>query len=198
MRRTIPTIALSIAGLAVFAAPAAASTTPPDSPDTTFVDEPAATEAPTGPEDTTATAEIGAADGSAVVVVDESGSELAALTVSNAEQAWTGYGENNDPASGHEYLRVTVVVESRSPRGLFAVEYDDFILQDADGFVTRAEIVPTAEESAAEEDPVSEADLANAETVELVITFEIVSGVAPIAVFYAPSNERLVTVHEFD
>jgi hypothetical protein len=190
MRRTLPTIVLSIAGIAAWAAPAAASTTPPDAADTTVPAEP-------GPDDTAATAEIGEPADAAVVVVDESGSELAALTVTNAEEGWEGFGEGNEPESGHEYVRVTIVVESRSPRGLFAVDYDDFILQDADGFVTRAQIVPTAEESAAEQEPVSEAELANAETVELVLTFETVTGVAPTAVFYTPSSERLVTVHSF-
>jgi len=89
------------------------------------------------------------------------------------------------------------VVESRSPRGLFSVSSNDFILQDADGFVTDAEVVPTVEQAAADEDPISEAELANAETVELTLTFEMVSGVAPLAVFYAPSSDRLVTVHSF-
>jgi hypothetical protein len=190
MRRTLPTIVLSIAGIAAWAAPAAASTTPPDATETTVPAEPA-------PDDTAATAEIGEPADPAVVVVDESGSEVAALTVTNAEQGWVGFGEGNEPESGHEYVRVTIIVESRSPRGLFAVDYDDFVLQDADGFVTRAQIVPTAEESAAEQEPVSEAELANAETIELVLTFETVSGVEPTTVFYTPSSERLVTVHSF-
>ena len=198
MRRTIPTIVLSAAALAAFAAPAAASTAPPEEPDETTVPaEPAVTEVATSPDDTAATAEIGETAGSAVVVVDESGSELAALTVTDAEQAWTGFGEGSEPESGYEYLRVTVVVESRSPRGLFSVDYDDFIVQDRDGFVTRAEIVPTAEQAAADEDPISEADLANTETVELAVTFEMVSGVPPTALFFSPSSERLVTVYPF-
>ena len=194
MRRTLPTLVLSVAALAAFAAPAAASTAPPEEPgETTVPAEPSATEAPVNPVDTAATAEIG----SAVVVIDESGSELAALTVTHAEPAWTGFGEGDEPESGYEYLRVTVVVESRSPRGLFSVDYDDFILQDRDGFVTGAEIVPTAEQSAAEEDPISEAELANTETVELVVTFEMVAGVPPTAMYFSPSSERLVTIYQF-
>jgi hypothetical protein len=191
MRRTVPAIALTIAGLVAVAAPAAASTAPPDS----SIPVDSAPPAETG--DTAATAEIGAPAGSAVVVVDESGSELAALTVANVEPAWAGFGENDEPESGHEYLRVTVVVESRSPRGLFPVDTGDFILQDADGFVTSAQTVRTAEQSAAEEEPLSEAELANTETVELDLVFEMVSGVAPTAMFYAPSSDRLVTVHPF-
>lgn len=155
---------------------------------------PAGTE--TGPDDTGATAEIAAAEGPAVVVLDESGSELAAISIPSVEPAWAGYGEGAEPESGHEYLRLTVVVESRSPRGLFDVDYNDFILQDADGFVTLAEVVPTAEQDVAEEEPIMEAELANAETVELAVTFEMVSGVAPQAVYYAPSSERLLTVLE--
>ena len=190
MRRTLITIVLSIAGAAAWAAPAAASTAPPDAPDTTLPPDAA-------PDDTSATAEIGEPAGAAVVVVDESGGEIAALTVTSAEQGWDGFAEGDEPESGHEYLRITVVVESRSPRGLFAVDYDDFILQDRDGFVTRADVVPTAEQSAADEEPISDAELANAETVELVVTFEMVSGVPPTAVFYSPSSDRLVTLYPF-
>lgn len=187
MRRTLSLALISAAALAAFAAPAHASTTPPDS--TT----PAETAAPA---DTAATAELEPAGSPTVVVVDETGSELAALTASAVEPAWVGFGEGDEPESGHEYLRVTVVVESRSPRGLFGVNADDFILQDADGFVTSADIVPTAEQSAIDEEPITEAELANAETVDLALTFEMVSGVAPLAVYYAPSSERLVTVLE--
>ncbi len=199
MRRTISTLVLSglvlsVAGLAAFAAPAHAGTTPPDSTVPPASPGPNGTEA--GPADTGATAEIAAAAGPAVVVLDESGSELAAISVPSVEPAWAGFGEGAEPESGHEYLRLTVVVESRSPRGLFDVDYNDFILQDADGFVTQAEVVPTAEQAAAEEAPTREAELANTETVELAVTFEMVSGVAPQAVYYAPSSERLLTVLE--
>ena len=196
MRRTLPTIALSVAGLAVFAVPVHAGSKPPAStvPPT---EDTAVPDPTTESEDTAATAEISAPAGSAVVVVDESGSELAALTVTNVEAAWTGYGENNDPQSGHEYLRVTVVVESRSPRGLFAIDAGDFILQDADGFVTRANVEPSAEQAANEQDPVTEAELANAASVEFNLTFEIVSNVAATAVFFSPSSDRLVTVYPF-
>ena len=52
-----------------------------------------------------------------VEFVDESGSPLANITVVTVEPAWTGFGEDDEPESGHEYLRITVLVESRSPRG---------------------------------------------------------------------------------
>jgi hypothetical protein len=187
MRRILITSLLAVAGGSVTAAPALA-TSPPDTP-------PPATEAPA---DTGATAEITPSDSQPVVVVDVSGSPVAAITVVSTEPAWTGFGEGDEPQSGHEYLRVTVAVESRSPRGLFPVDSDDFILQDVDGFVTTASIVPTAEQAASETEVVTEAELAEGETVELPLTFEVVSGVAPQAIFYQPSSDRLITVTELD
>jgi len=193
MRRSISILILGAAGLTAFAAPALAA--PPDSsvpPETTVADDSAPLE--TEPVGTGATAELSPANGPIAIVLDESGSENAAISVAKVEPAWTEFGEGSEPASGYEYLRLTVVIESRSPRGLFDVDYNDFILQDADGFVTGAEVVPTAEQVAAEEEPIVEASLTNAQTVELAITFETVTGVAPRAVFYAPDAERLLTV----
>lgn len=181
---------LALSGMLAFAPSAHAGTTPPDSTVPAESDAPAGTAA--------ASAEIEPAGGSAVVVVDENGGELAAITAPTVEPAWTGFGEDDEPQSGFEYLRVTVVVESRSPRGLFEVDDSDFILQDADGFITAADVVPTAEQDASDQDPVSDAELAEGETVELALTFEIVSGVAPTAVFYTPAIDRLVTVLELN
>ena len=110
------------------------------------------------------------------------------------EPAWAGFAEGDEPESGHEYLRITILVESRSPRGLFAVDEDDFVLQDVDGFVTSSDIVPTAEQTAGSQEPVEEAELAEGESVELALTFEMVSGVAPQALFFMPDFDRLVTV----
>jgi hypothetical protein len=181
------TAALTFAGIAAAASPALAAAPP----DTT----PPATEAPTG---TAATAELEPGGTPSVEFVDESGSPLAALTVAAIEPAWTGFGEGDEPESGHEYLRITIVVESRSARGLFEVDEDDFILQDVDGFVTTANIVPTAEQAAAGQEPVEEAELAEGDTAEFPLTFEVVSGVGPQALFFSPGSERLVTIAELD
>ena len=91
-------------------------------------------------------------------------------------------------------LRITVLVESRSPRGLFAVADDDFLVQDVDGFVTTGEVIQTAEQAAAEQEAITEVELAEGESTELALSFEIVSGVAPQALFFAPESGRLVTV----
>jgi hypothetical protein len=186
MYRIVTLTTLTIAGIAAAASPALATAPPDTTPPT-----PPATEAPVG---TAATAELEPAGTQSVEFVDESGSPLAALTVVAIEPAWTGFAEGDEPESGHEYLRITILVESRSARGLFEVDESDFIVQDVDGFLTSANIVPTAEQTAATQEPVEEAELAEGESVELPLTFEVVSGVAPQALFFMPGTDRLVTV----
>ena len=62
--------------------------------------------------------------------------------------------------------------------------------------MTTAENVPTAAEAEGDEDITEEADLANGESVDLTLTFEVVSSVGPQSVFYSPEDDRLVDVAE--
>jgi hypothetical protein len=80
--------------------------------------------------------------------------------------------------------------------GTFGINIDDFILQDNNGFVTTAAAVPTTAQVEGDEEITEEADLANGESVELPMTFEVVSSVGPQSVFYRPDDERLVDVAE--
>lgn len=133
-------------------------------------------------------------DGTGVRFVDESGDVLAIIVVESAEPGWAGFGEGDEPDSGKEYVRVVVTVTSERARDSFSVNVDDFILQDADGFVYDAQSVKTAEESDTDVDVTTEVDLANGESVELALTFETVAGVLPLRVFYQPDDDRLVDV----
>jgi hypothetical protein len=189
MRRIISTAAVAVAASSVAVGPALA-TTPPDT--TPGSEAPAGSDAP---PDTGAT---GALAGEPVVVVDDTGSPVAAISVASVEPAWTGFGEYPVPDVGFEYLRVTVVVESRTPRGVYPVEHYHFLLQDADGFITTVQNIATAEQAASGEQLVTSAQLSNGQTFELPLTFETVAGVAPQALFYQPAGNRLITIHEFD
>jgi hypothetical protein len=91
---------------------------------------------------------------------------------------------------------MTVTVESLITEGTFNTNLDDFVLQSNHGFVTTAENVPTAAEAEADEDITEEADLADGESVDLTLTFEVVSSVGPQSVFYRPEDDRLVDVAE--
>ena len=189
MRRIITTAALAIVASSAVVGPSLATAPPDTSPDT---------EAPSGTDAPTETSAPANASGEPVVVVDDTGSPVAAITVTNVEPAWAGYGDYPVPDVGFEYLRVTVLVESRTPRGVYPVEYYHFLLQDADGFITTVQNIPTAEQVASGEQLVTSAQLSNGQTFELPLTFESVAGVAPQALFYQPAGNRLITVAEFD
>ena len=211
MRRIVTTgvllAALALAGVAH------ATTTPPDStePESTATastgpDEsapmttpppdtaPAATtEDTTASETTTAESDIAAEP---AVIYDDSGNPVASVTLVGVEPAWSDYEEGNDPEAGREYVQVTVLVESLITEGTFGINIDHFILQDNNGFVTTAAAVPTAAQAEGDEEITDEADLANGESVELPLTFEVVSSVGAQSVFYRPDDERLVDVAE--
>lgn len=199
---------------ALVPAGAAVASAPPDTaPDSGAATEPApsdtgvATEpASSMPADTSAgsdapmasapTGDTTAAPADTVTVFDEEGTEVATIAVSATEAGWTDYGPDDAPDEGHEYLRVTVAVTSLVTEGTFGVAIDDFVLQDAHGFLDSADNVPTAAQVDSDEEIVEEADLANGESVELALTFEVDPAVGGQSVFYHPDDDRLVDVIE--
>ena len=199
-------VVLGAVAAALVPASALASTMPPD--DTTpATSEATATEATesttdTGAETTMAASESTMGDDSgasseAGTIYDDSGNAVAAVTAGEAESAWGEYEEGNDPEAGRQYLRMTVTVESLISDGTFGISVGDFILQDNNGFITTAENVKTADEAEAGDDITEEADLGNGESVELTLTFEVVSSVGPQSVFYRPDDDRMVDIAEF-
>jgi len=213
VRRSVMTGA-AIAAL-LLPAGAVVATSPPDTDpvetttvetevvETTTVEDPEATTAVTAADDTASmvtTADTEAPDAvptEAAAVYDDSGNQVAEITLVNSEQTWGGYEEGNDPDGGNEYLRVTILVESLITDGTFNINLDQFILQDNNGFVTEAENVETAEQAASDDEITTEAELANGESVEFAITFQVVSSVGPQSMFYRPEDDRLVDVAEF-
>ena len=207
MRRLVFTGAL-LAALAPAAA--ASATTPPEptdpaAPDTTAVSDdtspdttaPPASTGETAPSEATVPSEgTGAGEPAAetATVYDDSGNAVATISYISSEIGFSDYEEGNDPEAGNEYVRVLVAVESLITEGTFNINVDDFILQSNNGFVTTAENVPTATQAEAEEEITEEADLANGESLDLTLTFEVVASVGPQSVFYSPEDDRLVDV----
>jgi hypothetical protein len=209
--RRLVTTGVLLAALAP--AGAALATTPPDStePESTataptgtdesapMTTQPAGTAPPATTADTLAAeTTVAAADTAAepALIYDDSGNPVASVTLVGVEPAWSEYEEGNDPEAGREYVRVTVLVESLITEGTFGINIDQFILQDNNGFVTTAAAVPTVSQAEGDEEITEEAELANGESVELPLTFEVVSSVGPQSVFYRPDDERLVDVAE--
>jgi hypothetical protein len=187
--------------IALVPAGIASATTPPEptdpaAPDTTAMA--ADTAAPTATTGDTAASEGAATEEPAEVatVYDDSGNAVATITLLSSETGFSDYEEGNDPEAGSEYVRAVVNVESLITEGTFNVGVGDFILQSNNGFVTTAENVPTAAQAEAGEEITEEADLANTETIELTLTFEVVSSVGPQSIFYRPDDDRLVDVAE--
>jgi hypothetical protein len=167
----------------------ASATAPPDSP------PPASSE----PAAAASTGSLPASESAAgpATVYDDSGDPVATISVVATEAGWADYQEGDEPDAGNDYVRVTVDVESLITEGTFGIAVDDFILQSNNGFVTTAESVPTAAQAEDDEDITEEAELANGEAVELVLTFEVVSSIGPQSVFFRPDDDRLVDVVDF-
>ncbi|WP_117000741.1 hypothetical protein [Desertimonas flava] len=209
MRKSSASALIALATIGVTAAAtsvdaASVGSVPPDS----IADEPATTE-----PDTLATVADGAGDVATVelapgteagdiaavvptgfepvVVLDRNGAQLAAMTVVEVEEAWSGHDESWGPSAGNEYTRVTVSIESLIPRGVFEYSYYDFVAQDADGFELRADDI----DPSGGENPTQDGSLVAGETAEVVLTFEGLVGAPVVQVFYAPSD-RLVTIAE--
>jgi hypothetical protein len=177
----------------------ASATTPPDSPPESTVSGTTADTAPTptesaAPAGTSPEPELAA---ETATVYDESGNPVAAITVIGTETGWSDYQEGDEPDEGRDYVRVVVNVDSLITEGTFGISVGDFILQSNNGFVTTAENVLTAAQAEASEEVTEEADLANGESVELTLTFQVVGSVGPQSVFYRPDDDRLVDVAEF-
>ena len=54
----------------------------------------------------------------------------------------------------------------------------------------------TATQAETDEEVTEEADLGNGESLDLALTFEVVSSVGPQSVFYSPDDDRLVDIVE--
>lgn len=190
MRRLVVTVAaLSV----LISSGVAHATTEP--PDTSLATEESVDAETTVVEESVGT-DAAPADTAPATVYDESGEPVATITVTGTELQWTDYAESAEPDEGMEYVRVTVDIASTVTEDTFGVSTGDFLLQDEHGFVTNAETVESAAQAEAEEDVVGDADLANGESIELALTFQVAADVGPQSVFYRPDDDRLIDIAE--
>jgi len=199
---------LVISGAAVavlaFAGVANATTEPPDSTeagadtDTTTSEETMASDTTTESGEGTAVGDTPPGGNVPATIFDEEGNPVATITVIGTQAGWTDYEEGEEPDEGREYVQVVVEVASELTEGTFGISVGDFVLQDEHGFITGAATIRSASQAEADEEIVDEADLANGESLELALTFQVESGVGAQSVFYRPDEDRLVDITEVE
>jgi len=131
--------------------------------------------------------------GDVVSYITESGSEVAHLSASAIELEWAGFSEYYPPAEGSQYVAITVEVTNLGSRGNLIIRADDFRLQDVDGFFysrSWADASETADLIPAE----SEVAVAPGATEQVVLVYEVLTGVELSHLFWQPEYERLVTI----
>jgi len=154
---------------------------------------PAGAAVASAPPGSDATAPAGTAT---ATIYDDDDAAVATVSVGSVEAGWTGYGDDDAPDEGHEYLRMSVLVTSESGDDTFSVSLGDFVLQDGHGVIDGADDVESVEQAASDTDPTTEAELANNESVELVLTFEYRASSGPESVFYRQGDGLLVDIAE--
>lgn len=135
--------------------------------------------------------------GDAVSYITESGSEVAELRASEVILEWEDYNEYYVPSPGKQYVVVTVEVTNLGSRGMLIVRADDFRLQDADGFFLSRSWADASEDSEIIPSE-SEVGVAPGETEEVVLVYEVLTGVGLSHLFWQPEFERLITIANLD
>lgn len=191
MRRLVVTGAVLAALAPAAVASATTPTEPPEQATTETIEADAGAPVPP-PGDSVAI------DESALpaLVYDDSGNPVASIQFHRAQTGWDLYQQGDEPDPGNEYMRAMVTVESLITEGTFNVGVGDFVLQNNNGYLTDAESVPSATEAEAGEDITDEADLANGESVDLTLTFQVVSSIGAQSIFYTNGDDILVDVAE--
>jgi hypothetical protein len=135
--------------------------------------------------------------GDSVSYITESGSEVARLSAASIELEWVGYSEYYPPTEGSQYVAIVVEVTNLGSRGNLIVRADDFRLQDVDGFFysrswadasESADLIPAA----------SEVAIAPGTTTEVVLVYEVLTGVELTHLFWQPDYGRLLTIANLD
>jgi hypothetical protein len=134
-------------------------------------------------------------DAGTPTIYNDDRNPVATVTVGATEVGWTGYGEDDAPDEGNEYLRMTVTVANAGDDE-FSVSVGDFVLQDGQGRLDSGDGVQSAEEEASETDPTTEADIQASESVDLTITFQYSAAAGPQSVFYRQGEDWLVDIAE--
>lgn len=131
--------------------------------------------------------------GDTVSFISESGSEVARLRATEVILDWTEFSEYYVPSPGSQYVAVVVEVTNFGSRGSLIVRADDFRLQDVDGFFYSRSWADAAEGSQLVPSE-SEVGVASGQTEQLVLVYEVLTGVELSHLFWQPDYERLLTV----
>ncbi len=135
--------------------------------------------------------------GDTISFVSESGSEVARLRATEVILNWEEFSEYYVPHPGSQYVAIMVEVTNLGSRGSLIVRADDFRLQDVDGFFYSRSWADAAEGSELIPSE-SEVGVASGETAELVLIYEVLTGVELGHLFWQPEYERLLTVADMD
>ena len=131
--------------------------------------------------------------GDTVSYVSESGSEVARLRTTEVILDWDGFSEYYVPSPGNQYIAIVVEVTNFGSRGSMIVRADDFRLQDVDGFFYSRSWADAAEGSELIPSE-SEIGISSGDTEEIVLIYEVLSGVQLSHLFWQPDYERLLTI----
>ncbi len=135
--------------------------------------------------------------GDTISFVSESGSEIARLRATEVILNWDEFSEYYVPHPGSQYVAIMVEVTNLGSRGSLIVRADDFRLQDVDGFFYSRSWADAAEGSELIPSE-SEVGVASNETAELVLIYEVLTGVELGHLFWQPEYERLLTIADMD
>jgi len=135
--------------------------------------------------------------GDTVSFVAESGSEVARLRATEVILNWDEYSEYYVPQPGWQYVAVVVEITNYGSRGSLIIRADDFRLQDVDGFFYSRSWADGAEGSQLIPSE-SEIGVGSGETEELVLVYEVLTGVELGHLFWQPEYERLLTIADMD
>jgi hypothetical protein len=131
--------------------------------------------------------------GDQVSFVSESGSEVARLRVAEVVLEWDEFSEYYVPSPGSQYVAIVVEITNFGSRGSLIVRADDFRLQDVDGFFYSRSWADAAEGS--EMIPAeAEIGVSSGDTEQVVLVYEVLTGVTLSHLFWQPEYERLLTI----
>ncbi len=141
--------------------------------------------------DASGTNPVDPAIGDSVTYFGEDGSPAGIVTINSIERGWSDFDEFYEPEEGAEYVAFTVTVESTIERGAIDVEAYDFSLQTASGFLwSRAFTSSETAEPPLLEDTVS---LANGDSEEFTVVFQVFEGEELAHLFWQPDSGVLIT-----
>jgi hypothetical protein len=135
--------------------------------------------------------------GDTVSYVSESGSEIARLRATEVILNWDGYSEYYVPSPGSQYVAIVVEVTNFGSRGSLIIRADDFRLQDVDGFFYSRSWADAAEDAELLPSE-SEIGVSSGGTEEIVLVYEVLTGVELSHLFWQPDYERLLTIADLN